>query len=93
MYLYTGQSPAEGVLWAQFLQGGPLRIELRARTLGQLQKAWPEIVVFSRDQPPPTCALGTWFKSNYDPHPLLRRRAGFSYWVRNGGSLQRRLSE
>jgi hypothetical protein len=92
LYLYTRQSPPTGVMWAQFLQGGPLRLQLRSRALTQLSKAYPELVVFSRDQPAPTGALGSWFKQNYDPHPRLRRRAGFSFWVRNGGTLQRRLT-
>ena len=92
LYLYTHRSPPTGVMWAQYMQNGPLRVQLRARTLTQLSKADPQLAVFSRDQPAPTGALGSWFKQNYDPHPLLRRRAGFSFWVRNGGALQRRLT-
>jgi 4-amino-4-deoxy-L-arabinose transferase-like glycosyltransferase len=92
LYLYTGRTPPAGVLWAQYMQYGPLRIQLRSRALTQLSRADPQLVVFSRDQPPPTGALGAWFRDRYDPHPLLHRRAGFSFWVRRGGALQRRLA-
>jgi 4-amino-4-deoxy-L-arabinose transferase-like glycosyltransferase len=91
LYLYVPRAPPTGVLWAQYLQYGPMRLELRSRALEQLSLADPQLVVFSRDQPPPTGALGQWFKERYELHPLLHRRAGFSFWVRRGGSLQRRL--
>ena len=91
LYLYVPRPPPTGVLWAQYMQYGPLRVHLRTRALGQLSLSDPQLVVFSRDQPPPAGALGQWFKERYEPHPLLRRRAGFSFWVRRGGTLQRRL--
>ena len=92
MYLYARQSPPTGVLWAQYMQTGPLRVTLRSRALAQLSLADPQLVVFSRDQPPPTGALGAWFKERYEPHPTrVRQQKGFSFWVRRGGTLQRRL--
>jgi hypothetical protein len=91
LYLYVPRAPPTGVLWAQHMQYGPMRLELRARALAQLSVADPQLVVFSRDQPPPTGALGQWFRERYEVHPPLRRRAGFSFWVRRGGPLQRRL--
>jgi 4-amino-4-deoxy-L-arabinose transferase-like glycosyltransferase len=91
LYIYTRRSPPTGVLWAQHMQYGPLRIALRTRALQQLSFSDPPLAVLSRDQPPPTGALGQWFKDRYEPHPRLRRRAGFSFWVRRGGALQRRL--
>jgi hypothetical protein len=92
IYLYARRSPPSGVLWAQHLQTGPLRIQLRSRALEQLSLADPQLVVFSRDQPPPTGALGAWFKERYEPHPTrVRQQKGFSFWVRRGGTLQRRL--
>jgi 4-amino-4-deoxy-L-arabinose transferase-like glycosyltransferase len=91
LYLYARRPPPTGVLWAQHLQYGPLRIPLRMRALRQLSEADPQLVVFSRDQPPPPGALGQWFAERYAPHPHVRRRAGFRFWVRRGGPLQRRL--
>jgi hypothetical protein len=91
IYLYARRSPPTGVLWAQHMQYGPLRVQLRMRALQQLSISDPQLVVFSRDQPPPTGALGAWFKERYEPHPLRRRQQGFSFWVRRGGTLQRRL--
>jgi hypothetical protein len=92
IYLYAQRSPPCGVLWAQHMQTGPLRLQLRSRALQQLSLADPQLVVFSRDQPPPTGALGTWFKERYEPHPTrVRQQKGFSFWVRRGGTLQRRL--
>jgi hypothetical protein len=92
MYLYAQRSPPSGVLWAQHMQTGPLRLQLRSRALQQLSLADPQLVVFSRDQPPPTGALGAWFKERYEPHPTrVRQQKGFSFWVRRGGTLQRRL--
>jgi hypothetical protein len=74
------------------MQTGPLRISLRARSLGQLAVADPQLVVFSRDQPPPTGALGEWFRERYEPHPTrIKQEKGFSFWVRRGGTLERRL--
>jgi hypothetical protein len=92
LYLYTRRPPPTGVLWAQYMQYGPLRISLRTRALQQLSVMDPELIVFSRDQPPPTGALGRWFQERYAPHPLTHRRAGFSFWVRRGGRLERRLA-
>lgn len=41
---------------------------------------------------PPTGALGAWFKERYEPHPTrVKQQKGFSFWVRRGGTLQRRL--
>ena len=92
IYLYAQRSPPCGVLWAQHMQTGPLRIQLRSRALQQLSLADPQLVVFSRDQPPPTGALGAWFRERYEPHPTrVRQQKGFSFWVRRGGALQRRL--
>jgi hypothetical protein len=92
IYLYARRSPPSGVLWAQHMQTGPLRNQLRARALEQLSLADPQLVVFSRDQPPPTGALGAWFNERYEPHPTrVRQQKGFSFWVRRGGPLQRRL--
>jgi hypothetical protein len=91
IYLYARRSPPTGVLWAQHMQYGPLRIQLRARALKQLSISDPQLVVFSRDQPPPAGALGAWFQERYEPHPTRRRQQGFSFWVRRGGTLQRRL--
>jgi hypothetical protein len=92
LYLYARRSPPTGVLWAQHVQTGPLRFVLRARALSQLAVADPQLVVFSRDQPPPTGALGEWFKERYEPHPTrVKQQKGFSFWVRRGGTLQRRL--
>jgi len=92
IYLYARRSPPTGVLWAQHMQTGPLRISLRTRALGQLAVADPQLVVFSRDQPPPTGALGAWLEERYEPHPTReKQQKGFSFWVRRGGTLQRRL--
>ena len=92
IYLYARRSPPTGVLWAQHMQTGPLRISLRTRALGQLAVADPQLVVFSRDQPPPTGALGAWLEERYEPHPTrVKQQKGFSFWVRRGGTLQRRL--
>jgi len=92
IYLYARRSPPTGVLWAQHMQTGPLRISLRTRALAQLSVADPQLVVFSRDQPPPTGALGAWFRERYEPHPTrVKQQKGFSFWVRRGGTLQRRL--
>jgi hypothetical protein len=92
IYLYARRSPPTGVLWAQHMQAGPLRFILRSRALAQLSLADPQLVVLSRDEPPPTGALGEWFKERYEPHPTrVRQQKGFSFWVRRGGTLQRRL--
>ena len=92
IYLYARRSPPTGVLWAQHMQTGPLHISLRSRALAQLSVSDPQLVVFSRDQPPPTGALGAWFKERYEPHPTrVKQQKGFSFWVRRGGTLQRRL--
>ena len=92
IYLYARRSPPTGVLWAQHVQTGPLRNQLRSRALQQLSLADPQLVVFSRDQPLPTGALGAWFQERYEPHPTrVRQQKGFSFWVRRGGPLQRRL--
>lgn len=92
IYLYARRSPPTGVLWAQHMQTGPLRVSLRTRALGQLAVADPQLVVFSRDQPPPTGALGEWFRERYEPHPTrVKQQKGFSFWVRRGGTLERRL--
>jgi len=92
IYLYARRSPPTGVLWAQHMQTGPLRNQLRSRALTQLSLADPQLVVLSNDQPRPTGALGAWFKERYEPHPTrVRQQKGFSFWVRRGGTLQRRL--
>jgi 4-amino-4-deoxy-L-arabinose transferase-like glycosyltransferase len=92
IYLYARRSPPTGVLWAQHMQTGPLRNQLRSRALTQLSVADPQLVVLSHDEPRPTGALGAWFKERYEPHPTrVRQQKGFSFWVRRGGTLQRRL--
>jgi hypothetical protein len=92
IYLYARQSPPTGVLWAQHMQSGPLHIALRSRALGQLSVADPQLVVLSRDEPPPTGAMAEWLNERYEPHPTrVKQQKGFSFWVRRGGTLQRRL--
>ena len=92
IYLYARRAPPTGVLWAQHMQTGPLRNQLRSRALEQLSLADPQLVVWCRDEPAPTGALGEWFKERYEPHPTrVRQQKGFSFWVRRGGTLQRRL--
>jgi 4-amino-4-deoxy-L-arabinose transferase-like glycosyltransferase len=91
LYVYTDRLPPTGMMWAQDVQYGPLRVPFRMRMLAQLSVADPDLIVVSRGQPLPTGALGSWFVERYQRHPYIRRRRGFTLWVRRGGPLERRI--
>ena len=91
LYVYTARLPPTGMMWAQDVQHGPLRVPFRMRMLAQLSAANPDLIVASRGQPLPTGALGRWFAERYRRHPFIRRRRGFTLWVRRGGPLERRI--
>jgi hypothetical protein len=91
LYVYTARLPPTGMMWAQDVQYGPLRVPFRMRMLAQLSVANPDLIVASRGQPLPTGALGRWFAERYRRHPFIRRRRGFTLWVRRGGPLERRI--
>jgi hypothetical protein len=85
------ESAPTGVMWAEDVRDGPLRVPLSMRMLAQLSVADPELIVARRDQPLPTGALGHWFAERYRRHPSIRHRHGFTFWVRRGGALERRI--
>jgi hypothetical protein len=91
LYVYTDRLPPTGMMWAQDVQYGPLRVPFRMRMLAQLSVADPDLIVARRDQPLPTGALGLWFAERYRRHPSIRHRHGFTFWVRRGGTLERRI--
>jgi hypothetical protein len=91
LYVYTDRLPPTGMMWAQDVQHGPLRVPFRMRMLAQLSVADPELIVASRYQPLPTGALGQWLAERYRRHPSIRHRHGFTFWVRRGGPLERRI--
>jgi hypothetical protein len=91
IYLYARRAPPTGVLWAQHMQTG--RCETSCARAPSRSSPWPDpqLVVFSRDQPPPTGALGAWFNERYEPHPTrVRQQKGFSFWVRRGWPAAKR---
>jgi hypothetical protein len=61
------------------------------RMLAQLSVADPDLIVARRDQPLPTGALGHWFAERYRRHPSIQDRHRFTFWVRRGGRLERRI--
>ena len=90
LYVYTNRLPPTGVMWAEDVRDGPLRVPLSTRMLAQLSVAEPDLIVARRDQPLPTGALGHWFAERYRRHPSLQDRHRFTFWVRRGGRLERR---
>jgi len=91
LYFYARRRPPVGALWSQHLLEGPLRLELRQRTLEQLSARPPELVVVWRVIGPPRGALGDWFREHYATFPPPIAETGFSFWYRKGGVLEERL--
>jgi hypothetical protein len=96
LYEASSKRPPTGVFFVIPLLYGPTTQTLTQRTLRQLERTQPELLVINMfDNPAPAShPIVQWFNSNYTTHPLLESGdPKFRLYYRKGGALSSRLEE
>ena len=94
LYFWTQRRPPSGVFYAYPLADGPLKDELTARVLSQLESTKPELFVFDGGFYGPTAdnsVLLNWIKDRYVKLPKDAVQGRFLLLMRKGGELSKRL--
>lgn len=96
LYEASSKRPPTGVFFVIPLLYGPTTETLSLRTLHQLERTNPELLVINMlDNPAPAShPVVQWFNNNYAPHPLLESGdPKFRLYCRKGGALSTRLDQ
>lgn len=96
LYGASSKRPPTGVFFVIPLLYGPTTETLSLRTLHQLERTHPELLVINMlDNPAPAShPVVQWFNNNYAPHPLLESGdPKFRLYCRKGGALSTRLQQ
>jgi hypothetical protein len=91
LYLLAGKRPPAAGLWKLHMTEGPIAPWLTQRTLQDLNRAPPDlIVVWSGFPGPEEHPIYRWIIEHYDPMADNARRLPLSFFARRGSDLQRR---
>jgi hypothetical protein len=92
-YVLADRRVPATALWREHTVNGPLAGYLTERTLDDLRRQPPELIILWGEAPSPADhPILTWTKANYDPLPNEgRSHFPLFFQVRRGGALQQRL--
>jgi hypothetical protein len=91
LYLIANKRPPAAGLWKLHTTEGPMASWLTQRTLEDLNRAPPDMIVLWSGYPgPDDHPIYRWIVERYDPMPDNARRLPLSFFARHGSDLQRR---
>lgn len=93
LYLIANKRPPAAGLWKLHTTEGPVAPWLTQRTLEDLDRAPPDMIVLWTGYPgPEDHPIHRWIIDHYDPMPDNARRLPLSFFARRGSDLQRRTT-
>jgi hypothetical protein len=93
LYLIASKRPPAAGLWKLHTTEGPVAPWLTQRTLEDLKRAPPDMIVLWTGFPgPEDHPIYRWIVDHYDPIPDNARRLPLCFFARRGSDLQRRTT-
>ncbi len=94
LYFYSKRHPPTGVFYYHPLVKGPLQSPLSQKTLGDLERTQPELVVISKYMMQPDSGkspIVPWILKHYLPWPENEDQGNYWLWIRKQGRMYKNI--